>query len=145
VLAGPLLASLACAPGALEPAPLDTRNEACAACRMAVSEARFAAQIVAPGEIPRFFDDLGCLASHLRASPAPPGSAVFVADHRSREWVAADAAVYTRVSAIATPMGSHLIAHADAASRDRDAAARGGTSVAASEVLGTGRPAGPAR
>ena len=40
----PLLAVLACSRGPLGPAPLDTRNEACAHCRMAVSDARFAAQ-----------------------------------------------------------------------------------------------------
>ncbi len=37
---------------------------------MAVSSARFASQIVAPGEEPRFFDDLGCLAAYLREHPA---------------------------------------------------------------------------
>ena len=31
-------------------------------CRMAVSAAGVAAQVVAPGEEPRFFDDIGCLA-----------------------------------------------------------------------------------
>jgi copper chaperone NosL len=103
---------------------------------MAVSEARFAAQIVAPGEIPRFFDDLGCLTSYLKARHLPAETAVFVTDHRSRAWVPADTAVYTRVPTIATPMGSHLIAHADAASRDQDAQARGGTPVTAVEVIG---------
>jgi copper chaperone NosL len=132
------LASLACGGGALQPAVLDTRNESCATCRMAVSEARFAAQVVAPGELPRFFDDLGCLSTYLRGGRAPAEAAVFVADHRSRAWVRADAAVYTRVPAMPTPMGSHLIAHADAASRDADGAARGGTPVPAAEIFGAG-------
>jgi copper chaperone NosL len=133
-----LLLPLACAAGAPQPAPLDTGNEACASCRMAVSEARFAAQIVAPHETPRFFDDLGCLASYLKAGRAPAGSAVFVADHLSRAWIPAGAAVYTRVPTIATPMGSHLVAHADAASRDRDAGVNGGAALAAVEVFGSG-------
>jgi copper chaperone NosL len=123
-----------CASGPPEPAPLDTRNEACATCRMAVSEARFAAQIVAPGELPRFFDDLGCLAAYLRAGRAPGDAAVFVADHRTRAWVRAESAVFTRVPALATPMGSHLVAHADAASRDADAAAGGGAPAALGDV-----------
>jgi copper chaperone NosL len=126
----------ACAAGPPEPAPLDTRNEACASCRMAVSEARFAAQVAAPGELPHFFDDVGCLAAFLKAGRAPAGAAAFVADHRTRAWVRADAAVYTRVPALATPMGSHVIAHADAASRDADEAARGGTPLDAAELLG---------
>jgi copper chaperone NosL len=133
-----LLALGGCGSAPPEPAPLDTRHEACTTCRMTVSEARFAAQIVAPGEVPRFFDDLGCLAAFLKANRAPAEAAIFVADHRTRAWVRADAAVYTRVPGLSTPMGSHLVAHADAASRDRDAAAQGGTAVTPLELLGTG-------
>lgn len=132
----PLLVVAGCAAGGPEPAPLDTRNESCATCRMVVSEARFAAQVVAPGELPRFFDDLGCLSAFLKAGRAPAEATVFVADHRTRAWVRADAAVYARVPTLATPMGSHWIAHADAGSRDGDAAARGGTPVTPRDVLG---------
>jgi copper chaperone NosL len=110
---------------------------------MAVSDARFAGQLVAPGELPRFFDDLGCLASFLAAGRAAPGSLAFVADHRTKAWIRADRAVYTRVSGLATPMGSGLVAHADAASRDQDPDARGGVSVAAAELFGSAGP--PAR
>jgi copper chaperone NosL len=136
----------ACASGPPQPAPLDTRGEACASCRMAVSDARFAAQLVAPGELPRFFDDLGCLASFVKSGRAPAQAVAFVADHETRAWVRADAALYTRVEGLATPMGSHLVAHADAGSRDRDAAARGGASVAPGEIFGAGgAPAGSRR
>jgi copper chaperone NosL len=110
---------------------------------MVVSEARFAAQIVAPGELPRFFDDLGCLAGYLGGGRATAQAVVFVADHRTRGWQRAEDAVYTRVPALATPMGSHLIAHADDASRDLDPAARGGTPVAFRAAFGPrGAPAG---
>jgi len=54
----------------------------------------------------------------------PPGARAFVADHRTGEWVPAESAVYSRAP-IDTPMGSHLIAHASAASRDLDPQARG--------------------
>jgi copper chaperone NosL len=107
---------------------------------MAVSTAVFASQLVAPGENPRFFDDLGCLADFLKAGKAPAESVAFVADHRTKAWVRADHAVYTRVPGLETPMGSHVIAHADAASRDSDPDARGGATVAPSDLFG---PAGP--
>jgi copper chaperone NosL len=126
----------ACASGPARPAPLDTRGEACASCRMAVSEARFASQLVAAGELPRFFDDLGCLSTYLRTGKPPSEATVFVTDHRTREWVRADRAVYTRLPGLATPMASHVVAHADAASRDQDPLARGGTPVAPEELLG---------
>ena len=62
----------------------------------------------------------------------------FVADHRTRAWVRADLAVYSRVAGLATPMGSRVVAHADAASRDQDPDARGGTSVTPHELFGPG-------
>jgi copper chaperone NosL len=127
------------------PASLDTRNEACASCRMAVSDARFAAQLVAPGELPRFFDDLGCLADYLKAGRAPAGALAFVADHRTKGWLAADRAVYTRVPGLATPMGSHVIAHETAASRDADPDAKAGTPVSATELFGPAGPDGSAK
>jgi copper chaperone NosL len=132
--------AVACGGGAPEPAALDTRNEACASCRMAVSDARLASQVVAPGELPRFFDDLGCLADFLKAGRAPKGVVAFVADHRTKAWVRADRAVYTRVAGLATPMGSHLVAHQDAASRAQDEAVAAGTQVTAAEVFGPGGP-----
>jgi copper chaperone NosL len=70
----------------------------------------------------------------------------FVADHRTKSWVRADRAVYTRVPGLETPMGSHVIAHADAASRDQDPDAAGGTPVPATELFGpAGPPVGAAR
>lgn len=128
---------LSCAPsGPPPPAPLDTANEACRHCRMMVSDARFAAQLVAPGEEPLFFDDVGCLRDFLRENPGKDtGFTAYVADHRTRAWVLKDHAVYTRVGSLSTPMSSHLIAHADAASRAADPDAAGGTPLAPREVF----------
>jgi len=136
-----LLAS--CSSGPPAPARLDTRNDACAWCRMAVSDARFAAQMVAPSEEPRFFDDIGCLAHYAAATkPLPRGAVLYVADHRTKAWIRADAAVFTAVASLATPMDSHLIAHADAASRDADPGAKGGTPRTAAELFGAAPPKG---
>lgn len=131
-----LLAGLAgCALEARGPVALDTRNERCGFCQMAVSDARTAGQIVAPGEEPVFFDDLGCLASYLAARKMPRGAVAYVADHRTKAWVEAATAVYARLEDLDTPMASHLVAHADAASRQADLSARGGVAVAWEELL----------
>jgi copper chaperone NosL len=130
------LAAAACGGGAAQPAPLDTRNEQCRACRMSVSDARFASQVVAPGEEAVFFDDLGCLKTYLESEATlPPGLVVFVADHRTKEWIRADQAVFSRVRGLETPMGSELIAHATEASRDADPAAATGERVALADVV----------
>jgi copper chaperone NosL len=136
-----LALSSACRRGAVEPAQVDTHADVCARCRMAVSDRRFAGQLAAPGEEPRFFDDVGCLGEYLRQHPTlPAGTVAFVADHRTGAWVRASRAVFTKRDTLETPMGSHLIAHADAASRDADPAVAGGTSLGPTDVFG---PAGP--
>ncbi|ABS24466.1 nitrous oxide reductase accessory protein NosL [Anaeromyxobacter sp. Fw109-5] len=134
-----LLVALSCSRGPPAPAPLDTRNDACAQCRMAVSDPRFAAQLVAAREEPRFFDDIGCLRDFLRAHASlPDGAVAYVADHRTRAWVRAAAARYTRDDALATPMSSHLVAHADDASRAADPEAARGVRITVAEVFGPG-------
>ena len=112
-----------------------TSADTCANCRMAVSNPRFAAQVAVPREEPVFYDDIGCLAKALSSGTT---TFAYVADHRTGEWVPAAAAIYTRVPTIATPMGSHIIAHANADSRRQDPAAASGTSMSAADVFERG-------
>ena len=122
--------------GALEPAAFDPATEPCRFCRMTGSDGRTAAQIVTPGDEPLFFDDIGCLLDYLRqTSSIPPDSLAFVADHRTRGWVRADEAIYTRHERLKTPMSSHLMAHATAASRNGDAEADGGSAISFAELF----------
>ena len=126
-----------CGRGTVAPAQPDTRHDACGWCRMAVSDLRFAAQLVAPSEEPRFFDDIGCLATFLKSGGAPArGQVAWVADHRTKQWVRASSAVYTKVPGLLTPMNSFLVAHADATSRDADDSAKGGTARSVIDVFG---------
>lgn len=135
-----VLALLRCAGAEPAPAALDAKNDLCRTCRMPVSDPRLSAQLVAPGEEPLFFDDIGCLRDHLIQHPAVRGSVAFVVDHRTGAFVRSGRALFTRCPAVETPMASHLLAHADAASRDADPAARGGAPVSPREIFG---PAGP--
>ncbi len=125
-----------CARPEVMPEPLAAGQESCAFCRMTVSQPEFASQLLVPGELPKFFDDLGCLHSYLTSTtPGPEGGVIFVTDHRSREWVRADTAVYTRAPAVATPMASHLVAHATTDSKDADGALTGTTPVPIDDVV----------
>ena len=135
-----------CSSGPPEPASLDVKNDTCAQCRMAVSDRRFAAQIVAPGEEALFFDDLGCLREYLSASGTTVSeeAVVYVADHRTAEWVDARQAVFTRRTDLATPMASGLMAHRDTSSLKEDREAQGAVVVAPGEIL-FGRGAGGGR
>lgn len=103
---------------------------------MTVSQPEFASQLLVEGELPKFFDDLGCLQAYLTAAtPGPERGVIFVTDHRTREWVRADAAVYTRAPALATPMASHLVAHATSESRDADTVLTGTTPASIDDVV----------
>ncbi len=129
--------SFACRGGPARPAALDTRNDACSSCRMPVSNAKLAAQLAAPGEEPRFFDDIGCLRDFLaKAGTTPAGAVAYVADHRTGAWTPASRAVFSRCPAVDTPMASHLVAHADADSRAADPSAAGCADAAAADVFG---------
>ena len=138
-----LAAFTACGGQTLRPVAVDP-STMCANCRMAVSDPRHAAQLLAPAEDPQFFDDIGCLAAAVRRTPPPRGAVAYVADHRTGQWVRAADATYTFVRNLATPMGSHLLAHADAASRSQDPDAVGGTPRTAADVFGAGDIAGAA-
>ena len=130
-----LVVLASCASG--DPRPADVQaGTTCTQCRMTVVDRKLASQLVAPGEEPRVFDDLGCLAAYLGAHPLPEGATIFVADHSTGAWVAAGDAVYSRNPAIATPMNSHLVAHRDDASRAADVAVRPVARLAATDVFG---------
>jgi copper chaperone NosL len=124
----------------IAPAALDTANTTCSSCRMAVSDASFAAQIVAPGAEPLFFDDLACLRNYVEAQRAAlaADAVAFVADHRTREWIRAADAYFVRTSRVSTPMGGGVIAFTDARSMEQDEAARGGEPLSVSQVFGAG-------
>ena len=138
-----LLAVGACGSGPPPPATIDARGDACAYCRMAMSASGAVAQLVVPGDDPRFFDDIGCLASFLTEhGNQPAGAIAYVVDHQTHSWVPAGAAVYARVPDLDTPMGSHLVAHADERQRRDDSATARGSIVSIADVFGARMPPG---
>jgi copper chaperone NosL len=103
---------------------------------MTGSSGRFAAQLVIRGQEPLFFDDIGCLRGYLENNgPVSEDGAAYVVDHRTGAWVRAGQAVYMRNDRLETPMGSHLLAHESAASRDADPDSQGGTPLTAAAVF----------
>jgi copper chaperone NosL len=136
VVLGAVTLGAACAPSEVMPEPLAAGQESCAFCRMTVSQPEFASQLLVPDELPKFFDDLGCLHSYLTSTtPGPEAGVIFVTDYRTREWVRADTAAYSRAPAVATPMASHLVAHATTDSRAADGALTGTTPVPIDDVV----------
>lgn len=85
----------ACSQPTSGPLPIAWGREPCAHCSMAISEARFAAEVrLGPRELVRF-DDFGCAVAWLaeHADAAEPLE-IWVMDQDREEWLDARAAFY---------------------------------------------------
>lgn len=87
--------------------------DVCDGCGMAISDVRYAA--AAEGEIEGElrvlkFDDIGCLARWEARSSRSVVRHRWVHDRDGEHWLDADAAIFERSTAWATPMGSGLAA-----------------------------------
>lgn len=97
---------------------------------MLISSLDHAAQAVAPGEEPRFYDDRGCLAKD--APTLSPGARLFVQLDGEAGWIEAPAAFFAFPEDARTPMGYGVTAfrtEAAASSADRGGRARRWTDV----------------
>ncbi len=106
-------------------------EDVCALCAMIVSDERFAAAIVAPGDGERFvalYDDIGDMLVHKEAM-SKAGSVMWVHDFDTNEWIKAQEAFYCAKSELVTPMASGIAAFAT-----REAAHRVATEYSGSVV-----------
>jgi len=102
----------ACSIGELQPVPIEA-HDMCSFCKMAISEKRFAAEIITEDDQVLKFDDIGCMLRHrVAAGERLKREAIFVMDFESDRWLKADHAWFER-SKIKTPMGSGIVAYAD--------------------------------
>jgi len=95
------------------PPPLRLGEQECAACRMLISDERFAAALVYEhdGRVQRpAFDDINCLFGHLADLPAGTPYSVYTHDFETRAWLNARDAAFVRSSALESPMGAQIAA-----------------------------------
>jgi copper chaperone NosL len=134
---------LACAGSATGPPVVHWGIDECSHCHMILGEQRYAAVArSASGEEARF-DDLGCFARFMAAAGEPWQA--WVQDAGGAGWIAAESARYVRQDGLATPMGSGLTAHADAAAAASTARAASGRASELSwqQVLAAAREGAP--
>ena len=121
-----------------EPAELHLGEEACAECRMVVSEARWAAQLRTPDGAVKFFDDLGCLLKHRRGA-APDPSGVFVLTGEPTRWTRGKGAWVVRADDFPSPMGYGLAAFPARQAAEAEAARHAGAAaVPLAQLLSAG-------
>lgn len=112
-----LVAALAglsgCGPSEARPVELFP-EDMCALCRMAISDHRFASEIISEsGEVFKF-DDIGCLEAYRSGHEDVKISALFVMDYEQKAWLRWESAVIVETD-IFTPMASGKVAFADSA------------------------------
>jgi len=88
-------------------------DEACAYCRMIISDQRFAAAIVDQAGEALKFDDLGCLVEH-EAEQFRPSVAYWVRGYDGQRWLNAREATFVHSRGIVSPMNHGLAAFDDA-------------------------------
>jgi copper chaperone NosL len=112
-----LLALMVTGCGSSEVVPEDIYPEdACAHCRMAISDPRFAAEIITPEREVFKFDDIGCMEAfqeHLSATTL----FIFVRDFDNDQWLPLESSTIVRTG-IMTPMGSGKLAFSSPASAE---------------------------
>ncbi len=90
---------------------------------MALSEPRFASELIdAEGAVHKF-DDLHCLLG-FRRERRPQTAAAYVMDYEGRKWIEAGKAHFLRSQDFHTPMGGGIVAFRDRAAAEREARAR---------------------
>ena len=75
---------------------------------MAVSQRRFAAEIVKTDRTAFYFDDIGCLVEMARDPGIPEGAVAFVVDFDSQAWLRADQAYFLHAKDLPSPMSYGL-------------------------------------
>lgn len=114
---------LGCGPrGKPKPVAIVWTEDSCAECRMAVSDHKFAAELVKPDGSYLAFDDIGCLVEHVRGQGAGQGSAMYVVNFSNEEWLDAETAAFLYSKELPTPMSYGIAAFPDPAAAKEELA-----------------------
>ena len=133
-----LLLALACQadqrPQAIE------AHDACASCRMAISQPQYAAEAVDKEGVAYKFDDIGCMLRYLKEHTLPQRR-LYVMDYVNRQWLEAERAVFVRSDAIASPMAGGLAAFRDQPAARQFLKNSSGQMISFAELIGREPPA----
>jgi copper chaperone NosL len=92
----------------MEPVAL-APEDMCSYCRMAISEKRYAAELLDSDGRAFKFDDIGCMSNFVNKREVK-AMVYFVMDFDERTWIRAEDAFYVRSAEITTPMNGGIVA-----------------------------------
>lgn len=109
------MALILCSCTSSETKPTDIYPEdICSQCRMAISDQRFAAEIISDQNEVFKFDDLACMENFRNTSHNVKALGVFVKDYPSKSWIPLSRSIIVETD-LASPMGSGKVAFSDSA------------------------------
>ncbi len=132
-----VLITTSCRRGDLRPTAID-KDDVCTACKMAISQMRYAGQIV-DRDGSRKFDDIGCMVKYINKNKIREIEgeiAFFVADYEDgKTWVRVRKAVFVKSGRIDSPMASGIGAFRDKESANRFIQKNGGEVIQIDRLL----------
>ncbi len=115
-------------------------EDMCAFCKMAISEKRYAAELLNhDGDVFKF-DDIGCLANYVAEKQVGDSvAAYYIVDFDSNQWLKAEEASIVASPNFSTPMGGGMAAFKDSSRAETAAAANQGGLLSFAEALSRGK------
>jgi len=106
-----VLLLIGCGSAELHPVEL-LPDDLCAFCKMAISEKRFASELITQDGEALKFDDIGCLIRFRKEGSHPEWLAAtfFVVDFETHEWLRSEEAYFVKSKQFKTPMDGNLVA-----------------------------------
>lgn len=129
-----LFALLSASCGATTPRDIVVGEDQCHFCRMAITDPRFATQVILTTGKIQVFDAVDCLAGYVRGNPAERIQSVWVADVTDGDFVRAEDAGFLLDATRRGPMG-RIVAFASPADAQAAVATYGGTPVSWTAIL----------
>ena len=107
-----------CASRSPQPVNVDA-DDMCAQCKMAISETRYAAELVDAESNVIKFDNIDCMVRYASAHDLKNKAAAwFVMDSEGKQWLDARQALLVKSASIPGPMGSGILAGKDNAAAE---------------------------
>lgn len=121
-----------------EPRPIRYGEDACAHCRMTISDSRFGTELLTETGKTYLFDSVACLAGYVLAHPElreETHSLWVTSFHHPGELIRLDEAFFLRAPSVRSPMGMNLAAFGPETTREAARQAFGGEILTWNEVL----------
>lgn len=99
-----------CSEKEYKPKPISVETDVCEICKMSITHANYAGQIVFKNNDHLVFDDLGCLMEYIIDNGEDKIGAAFIVEEASSKWINVKDAVYVYSQHYWTPMNYGVLA-----------------------------------